>query len=99
MSATANINTTNVPRKYWGKASSLKPELNLIKLQIDSYNQFLAEGIKEVLDEISPIEDFTGKNWILELGSFYFGKSKYSADQAKEKGVTFDAPLKIEAVL
>lgn len=56
-------------------------------------------GIKEVLEEISPVEDFTGKNWTLNLGSFYFGKAKYSAETAKEKGVTFDAPLKIEAIL
>ena len=55
-------------RKTWGKNSSIKPELDLIKLQLDSYNWFLTEGIKEVLNEISPIEDFTGKNWLLELG-------------------------------
>lgn len=91
--------TTNVQRKYWGKSSSLAPELNLIQLQLDSYNWFLTEGIKEVLEEISPIEDFTGKNWLLEFGPFSFSKPKYSAEEAKEKGVTFEAPLKIEAYL
>ncbi|MBI2338691.1 DNA-directed RNA polymerase subunit beta [Candidatus Daviesbacteria bacterium] len=92
-------NTIEKTRKYWSKAPSLVPELNLIQIQLDSYNWFLKEGISEVLAEISPVEDFTGKNWTLELGSFYFGKSKYTADQAREKGVTFDAPLKIEAIL
>lgn len=86
-------------RKYFSKASSFVPELNLIKIQLDSYHWFLKDGIAEVLEEISPVEDFTGKNWTLNLGSFYFGKSKYTAEQAKEKGVTFDAPLKIEAIL
>ena len=62
------------PRKYWGKVQALKPELDLIKLQLDSYNWFLSEGIKEVLDEVSPIEDFTGKNWILELKIRSFAK-------------------------
>lgn len=87
------------PRKYWGRGKAVTPDLNLIKLQLDSYNWFLQEGIREVLDEISPIEDFTGKNWTLELGSFQFGKSKHTAEAAREKGLTFDAPLKIEGIL
>lgn len=86
-------------RKYFTKQPAFTPQLNLIKLQLDSYNWFLKEGIKEVLSEISPVEDFTGKNWTLELGSYQFGKSKYTPEQAKEKGVTFDAPLRIEAIL
>ena len=86
-------------RKYWGQAPSFTPQLDLIKLQLDSYNWFLEKGIKEILLEISPVEDFTLKNWILELGSFSFGKQKYNPQQAKEKGVTFDAPLKIDATL
>ncbi|MDP3758686.1 MAG: DNA-directed RNA polymerase subunit beta, partial [Candidatus Daviesbacteria bacterium] len=92
-------NTKNTQRKYWSKAVASVPELNLIKIQLDSYHWFLKTGIEEVLEEISPVEDFTGKNWTLSLGSFYFGKSKYSAELAREKGVTFDAPLKIEARL
>src|SRR3989344_2061906 len=86
-------------RKYWGKHPSVKPEIDLIKLQIDSYNWFLSEGIKQVLAEISPVEDFTGKNWLLELGECTFGKSKYTPDEAKDKGVTYDAPLKVETTL
>ena len=86
-------------RKYWGKSPQILPELNLIQLQLDSYNWFLKEGIGEVLSEISPVEDFTGKNWTLQLGSFSFGKSKYNPETARQKGVTYDAPLKIEATL
>ena len=97
MSAQTKIQQTQ--RKQWSKAPSIVPELNLIQIQLDSYKWFLTQGIKEVLEEITPVEDFTQKNWILQLGSFYFGKPKYSADQAKEKGVTFDASLKIEAIL
>ncbi len=92
-------NTKDTKRKYFTQAPASVPELNLIKIQLDSYNWFLKTGIKEVLEEISPVEDFTGKNWTLELGSFYFGKPKHTAEQAKEKGVTFDASLKIEATL
>ncbi len=93
-----SLKTDTTVRKYFSKAPAV-PELNLIQIQLDSYNDFLKKGIGEVLKEISPVEDFTGKNWTLVLGSFYFGKSKYSFEQAKEKGVTYDAPLKIEAIL
>src|SRR3989344_8227791 len=89
----------NQNRKLWSKPPAITPELNLIKIQLDSYNWFLNDGIKEVLEEITTVEDFTGKNWSLEFGSFSFGKSKYTPELAKMKGVTFDAPLKIEAIL
>ncbi|MDO8618442.1 MAG: DNA-directed RNA polymerase subunit beta [Candidatus Daviesbacteria bacterium] len=88
-----------ITRKYLGKNPTIQPDINLIQLQIDSYNWFLNEGIREVLGEITPVEDFTGKNWLLELKDFSFGKAKYTPDQAKEKGVTYDAPLKVETVL
>ncbi len=94
-----SLNSSINDRKYWSKAPVSLPELNLIKIQLDSYHWFLKTGIKEVLEEISPVEDFTGKNWTLALGSFYFGKSKYTPEVASEKGVTYDAPLKIEAIL
>lgn len=86
-------------RQYFSKAPFLVPELNLIQIQLDSYHWFLQTGIKEVLEEISPVEDFTGKNWTLELGSFHFGNPKYTSEEATQKGVTYDAPLKIEATL
>ncbi len=95
-----NLSNTNLSdRKYFSKTPFIVPELNLIQIQLDSYHWFLQTGIAEVLKEISPVEDFTGKNWTLELGSFYFGKPKYSAEEASLKGVTYDAPLKIEAIL
>ena len=90
-----NLSNKDTERKYWSKAPASVPELNLIKIQLDSYNWFLKTGIKEVLEEISPVEDFTGKNWTLELGSFYFGQPKYTSEEATQNGVTFDASLKI----
>ncbi len=86
-------------RKYWNKGATIAPDFNLIKLQLDSYDWLITEGVKQVLSEINPVEDFTGKNWTLELGAISFGKPKYTPDQAKSKGITFDAPLKVEAIL
>ncbi|MGH7246029.1 MAG: DNA-directed RNA polymerase subunit beta, partial [Candidatus Levyibacteriota bacterium] len=52
-----------------------------------------------VLQEISPVEDFTEKNWSLTLKKYRLGKPSTTADDAKMKGVTFDAPLYVEASL
>ncbi|MBI2600667.1 DNA-directed RNA polymerase subunit beta [Candidatus Daviesbacteria bacterium] len=92
-------NIAIAPRKYWTKTTAPTPDINLIKLQLDSYSWFLHQGIIEVLNEITPVEDFTGKNWTLELGSISFGKPNYTPEQALNKGVTFDAPLKVETIL
>lgn len=89
-------------RQYWGRTGVTLPELDLTKVQRDSYQEFLDTGIREALDEINAergIEDFTGKNWSLKFGEYHFGKSKYTPSQAKRKAVTFDMPLRVEATL
>lgn len=89
-------------RVNWGKQARVLPELDLTKLQLDSYKQFLKTGIRESLDEINGqggIEDFTGKNWVLKFGNYRFGESKYSPSQARKKAVSYDMPLYVEATL
>ncbi len=88
-----------IKRQFWGKTNLPLPELNLIAVQLESYERFLADGIQEAFEEINPIEDFTGKNWSLEFKGYHFGEPKYSPTQAKEKGVTYDMPLRVETVL
>ncbi len=92
------------PRIKLGKEHKVLPELDLIELQKESYQQFLDTGIRESLDEIngeedSGIKDFTGKNWILKFGNYRFGEVKYSPAEAKNKAVTYDIPLYVEATL
>jgi DNA-directed RNA polymerase subunit beta len=89
-------------RQNWGKQHAVLPELDLVRLQLESYERFLEEGIAQSLTEVngvSGIEDYTGKNWALKFGNFRFGKTKYSISQAKAKGVTYDMPLYVEATL
>jgi DNA-directed RNA polymerase subunit beta len=89
-------------RQNWGKQHTVIPELDLVRLQLDSYERFLEEGIAQSLSEVngvSGIEDYTGKNWALKFGNFRFGKTKYTISQAKAKGVTYDMPLYVEATL
>lgn len=86
-------------RLYWGKEYSNLPDLDLLSIQKQSYEWLLHEGIKSVIHEISPIEDFTGKNWELELGEYRLGDAKYTEEFAMEKGLTYFAPLTVEARL
>src|SRR5258708_1658314 len=92
------INTIN-GRNYWGKNKAPLQRLDLTKLQRESYQKFLNEVIGELLHEVSPVVDFTGKNWQLELGEYFFGKAKLNPEQCITKGISFDAPLRVKVVL
>ena len=80
-------------REDWGNIASKLPESNLAQTQLDSYKQFLEEGIRESLLELNPIKDFTGKVFEFEFLNNRVGLPKFSPKQAIEKGVTFEAPL------
>ncbi len=86
-------------RQYWGAERKKLPKLDLLAVQRDSYDWFLGEGISQALKVISPIEDFTGKNWTLEFETHSFSDPKITPSQAKAKGITFEAPLKVKARL
>ncbi len=79
-------------RLSFAKISEIIDVPHLLSIQIDSYQWLLKEGLAEVFDEISPIEDFTG-TLALEFGTHYFGEPKYSPDECKEKDMTYSAPL------
>jgi DNA-directed RNA polymerase subunit beta len=91
--------STAVQRRVIGKESFTYPLPNLIEVQTKSYEWFLTEGIRELLDEISPIEDFTGKNLVLEFKEFTFEAPKLTADEAMDKNMTYRAQLRVRAVL
>ncbi|OGD87261.1 DNA-directed RNA polymerase subunit beta [Candidatus Curtissbacteria bacterium RIFCSPHIGHO2_02_FULL_40_17] len=85
-------------RIFWGQHKNIDlPHLDLVQVQRESFQDFLENGIKEILEEISPVSDFTEKNFSLSFGQYSFGKSKYTPEEAIEKGVTYDVPLKIQA--
>ena len=67
---------------------------NLIEIQRNSYQWFLTEGLKEVLDDISPISDFSG-NMNLEFVNFVLRTDniKYTIEECKERDATYAAPL------
>jgi DNA-directed RNA polymerase subunit beta len=72
---------------------------NLIEVQTNSYEWFLQEGIRELLDEISPITDFSGKKLELHFLEHSLGESKYDPETCRRKNLSFEAPLKVHVQL
>ena len=72
---------------------------HLIEIQLNSYKWFLEKGLKELLGEVSPIKDFTGKNLELSFGDYYFEKGKHDEHTARERNTTYEAPLYVSAKL
>ncbi len=72
---------------------------NLIEIQTNSYDWFLNQGIRELLDEISPIQDFSGKKLELHFLEHSLGEIKYNAEEAKRKNLTYEVPLKVHVQL
>src|SRR5690554_2108903 len=71
---------------------------DLIQTQIESYEQFLKEGLKEVFDEISPIEDFS-ENLVLEFIDYYLGEPNYDVNECRERDASYSAPLYVKVRL
>ena len=92
---------TTPERASFARMSSIIPMPGLIQVQLDSFEEFKREGLRELFEEISPIEDFGGKNLSLELivPPEPFGKPKYSADECRDHDITYAAPLTVKARL
>jgi DNA-directed RNA polymerase subunit beta len=86
-------------RHNWGRTYNVLPSLDLLAVQKQSYVEFLQKGIAEILQEVSPVDDFTGKNWSLAFHEHKLGKPSVDPDVALSKGLTFNAPLTVKVTL
>ena len=86
-------------RKTFARIGDFIEMPNLIKVQKDSYEWFLKEGLGEVLEDISPIEDYSG-NLVLEFFDYYMeDKTKYTIEEAKERDTTYSSRLHVKVRL
>ncbi len=83
-------------RRSFAKLAEAHPLPNLISVQKESFDWFLNEGLGETLNDISPIEDFTG-NLALQFIQHRFEDPKFDEDECKEKDMTFSRPLFVTA--
>ena len=79
-------------RRDYSKVSGQLELPYLVEIQTDSFKWFTEEGIKEVFDEIYPIQNYSG-NIKLKLLSYEFRKPKYSVAESKYREVNYCAPL------
>lgn len=86
-------------RKFFSKKQEVFEVPNLIKIQLDSYQQFFKEDLRELFDEISPIRDHTGKVLELSFLDYFFDDPKYDEVVAKFKNATYEAALRCKCQL
>ena len=71
---------------------------DLLEIQKKSYNWFTEQGIKEVFEDLFPVENFSG-TLSLEFGDYHFDEPKYSIKESKDRETTYAAPLRVEVRL
>ena len=83
-------------RRSFSKTSNKYELKDLLDIQKESYQWFLTEGIKEVFDDLFPVESFTG-NISLSFSDYCFDEPRYGVKESKERMVTYSVPLKVQA--
>jgi DNA-directed RNA polymerase subunit beta len=91
--------STTAARKSYGQIADKLEVGNLIQTQLDSFEWFKREGLRELFNELNPITDYTGKNYELRFLDYEFGEPKYDEEDCRQRDMTFSAPLRINTRL
>jgi DNA-directed RNA polymerase subunit beta len=86
-------------RTSYARIPTVLPMPKLTQIQLDSFNWFKNHGLRELFDEISPVQDFTGKSMELRFLDFYFDEPRYDEIECRERDMTFAAPLRVKVQL
>lgn len=85
-------------RRSYARIHEVLDVPNLIEIQQQSYDSFMESGLRELLHDLSPIQDFGG-NLALEFIDYTLGEPKYSIAESKERDATYAAPLRVRVRL
>ena len=85
-------------RKSYARTPDVIELPRLIEIQLNSFEWFRTEGLKELFEEVSPIVSFN-KNLEMHFGNFHFGEPKYPEDECRVRDITYSAPLWVEVSL
>src|SRR3989338_2721133 len=88
-----------IERKFFTNIRDAVATPDLIDVQKTSYAWFLKDGIRELFDEISPMNDFTGRDLELYFEEYYLDEAKFSENECRNKNITFEAPLRVNVKL
>jgi DNA-directed RNA polymerase subunit beta len=92
-------NGSPVPRKSYARLPQVLEVPNLIKVQLDSFRWFQEEGLKQLLDEVSPIKDFTGNRLEISFVGYEFREPRHSEPECRQRDLTYSAPLNVKTRL
>ncbi len=88
------------PKKYFERFRKPLTQMpNLVVSQVESFKWLIEKGLKEVFDEFSSIKDFSEKKFTLDFVSFELAEAKINEYEAKEKKLSYEAPLKVKVRL
>jgi DNA-directed RNA polymerase subunit beta len=98
---TPNGSGTNgrVARRSYARIPTVLDAPNLVQIQLDSFQWFLNEGLQELFNEISPIQDYNQKSMDLSFPRYEFHEPRNSVDICRERDQTYAAPLYVTASL
>ena len=85
--------------RSYSKIPSVLQVPNLIQVQLESFNSLKSDGLRELFEELSPIEDFPGGRFELSFADHYFEEPKYSEEECRGKEITYSAPLHVTVKL
>jgi len=88
-----------VSRKTYARLPQVLEVPNLIRVQLDSYRWFQEKGLKQLLEKISPIKDFTGNRLELSFVDYEFRQPHHTELECRQRDLTYSAPLYVQARL
>ncbi|MFH1382665.1 MAG: DNA-directed RNA polymerase subunit beta, partial [Chloroflexota bacterium] len=86
-------------RKTYATLPQILDVPNLIEVQLNSFRWFQEEGLKQLLEEISPIKDFTGNRLEISFVSYEFRAPRHTEQECRQRDLTYSAPLYVKARL
>ena len=86
-------------RKFFTEGDQALPIPDLIAHQKDSWEDFVKSGLREVFNELNPIDDYTGQKFSLRFKDYYFKEPSENERDAKANLATYDAPLHVNVEL
>lgn len=88
-----NLSMPSAKRIKWGKNYPSIPNFDLLSVQRESWEHFLKKELIDTIRSVSPITDYTGNNWLLEIGDLFFEEITLTPEIAKLKGLNYTIPL------
>jgi DNA-directed RNA polymerase beta' subunit len=100
MSTAKSQKQTALPVKVFSShPGALVEQPSLQFIQTESYKWFIEKGLRELFDEVSPIQDYSGKELELYFLDYHLDEPKHSEEEARFRGTTYDAPLRVRVRL